>query len=83
MKLFYLDGIKPKGVYVNIIGAFDDILAGASKVYNMKRLASEITEDGGNDFIGLTDLINDIKTKFGLGWPTVGDFPGSNWPVCR
>jgi len=82
MKLFYLDGIKPKGVYVNIIGAFDDILAGASKVYNMKRLASEITEDGGNDFIGLTDLINDIKTKFGLGWPTVGDFPGSNWPVC-
>jgi len=84
MTEFKFCGLKPCGVWVEIAGAVDDIVGGLVKVWNMKRLNSaELRPShGGKDILDVPALYSTIKTKFGDGWPKVGNFVGDKWPKC-
>jgi chemotaxis protein histidine kinase CheA len=81
---FKLCGIKPCGLWVEIARDVDKIVAGLVKIFNMKRLnAQELRKDkGGKDIVGLPELFQTIKSRFGTGWPKTGRFVGETWPKC-
>jgi hypothetical protein len=84
MTEFKFCGIKPCGVWVQIGGALDDIVKSAIKVYNMKRLnAAELRPaKGGKDILDTPAIFKEIRSRFGDGWPKVGNFVGDKWPKC-
>merc|ERR1719498_2271798 len=71
------------GLYPNIVKSIGPIISAGLKVFNMARLA-KYDFSKGKDFINLPGLVNDIRKKFGEGWPKNmgrrGDLP--KWPMC-
>lgn len=89
MREIALCGVKPCGLWIEIVSSIDDIIKGVVKVFNMKRLLSKDMrqEKGGTDLIGIDELFRTIKAKWGDGWPKVGAFPANKgledkWPSC-
>jgi len=84
MTEFRMDGLKPAGMWVEIAGSIDDIVAAALTVFNQKRLndAELRPSEGGKDILDVPTMYSRIKSTFGDGWPKTGNFVGDTWPKC-
>merc|ERR1711939_1060954 len=81
MKLFYMDGTKPKGLYPQLMGGVPGMTEKLLAVYNMQTLAGwDFTKK--DDILDPKGLVALLKKKFGSGWPTTGDFATDSWPQC-